>query len=128
MSYSSLTRKRSLRDSYADKLRRDGIPQKARKPLRAVSEKRLAENRQYSKCRRVFLDNNPKCQVCLDRYEQKRLILPCTGVSRSTQVHHMDGREHGLLLDESKWMPICNIHHHWVHAHPNEARQRGWLV
>ncbi len=84
-----------------------------RTKLRAVSPKRAKQNREYATRRRVFLFANPVCQA------------DCS--APSTQVHHKNGREGELLNDESEWMAICAKHHDWVHANPNEARQRGWL-
>lgn len=114
MSYSSLTRKKSLRQSYADKLRREGIPQKARKPLKRVSAKRAVENREYSKRRLIFLEKHPQCAV----YPH----LP------ATQVHHMNSRVGRKLNDETYWLPVSQAGHDEIHQNTNRARALGFLI
>lgn len=42
-------------------------------------------------------------------------------------VHHSAGRVGRLLLDESRWIPVCRPHHDWIGANPAEARRLGLL-
>jgi hypothetical protein len=77
-----------------------------------MSDKRVKELAQYRKENRQFLKDNPTCQV--------------PGCCRpSTEVHHRQGRENGLLLDQSKWMAICNPCHRFYTDHSREAIEIG---
>lgn len=98
-----------------------------RTPLRRVSTKRAAQLRIYAKKRKAFLAREEN-QICpVDQagfFGENRFssLLP------ATEIHHLDGRENELLLDESKWLAVSREGHSWIHAHSNEARKRGWLV
>lgn len=138
-----IQRKKSLRDYSRDKKLREGKPlftprpatglkrkgavgwpskpqegsQPVRKPrtgLKRVSSKRAKENREYSERRKDFLSRNRYCWVY--PYEA------------ATEVHHKDGREGSLLNHEDLWMPVSRRGHELIHARPNYARERGWLV
>lgn len=80
--------------------------------MRAVSKRRAAALRIYTARRRAFLEDNPQCAI---------------GGERATEVHHMAGRGH-LLLDESKWLPLCSDHHRQVTEHPRWAVESGWSL
>lgn len=43
------------------------------------------------------------------------------------EVHHTRGRAGALLTDERFWVAVSKQGHRWIHAHPAEARRRGWL-
>lgn len=142
MSYSTLTRKKSLRQSYAEKCLRDGFPaskprktiksrpkdQKAvagltasrkplkRTPLRRVSSAKAIANRVYSDKRKAFMLENPICEARLEG---------CLG--QATECHHANGREGKNFLDVSTWKALCNSCHEFVHRHPNQAREIGLL-
>ena len=49
----------------------------------------------------------------------------CT--QKSTDVHHVAGRIGSLLLDETQWIAVCRACHDFIHTHPKDARERGWL-
>ncbi len=50
----------------------------------------------------------------------------CTG--GDLEVHHKKGRSGILLFDVRHWLAVCPACHVWIHAHPEEARKRGWLA
>lgn len=52
--------------------------------------------------------------------------LPCCEEATS-DVHHTDGRAGLLLFDVRHFLSVCRPCHDWIHAHPAEAAQRGWL-
>lgn len=83
-----------------------------RKTLSPVSEKRMKQLAEYRDKRPEFL-------------KEKR--CPVTG-GAATEVHHMDGREGERLLDFSKCIAVSRDGHRWIHEHPAEAREKGWLV
>lgn len=84
-------------------------------------QRRRAEEEEYRKRRRSFLNQKRRCELnvvgrCRDRPEV------------ATDVHHTQGREGDLLLDESKWLAGCRPCHLWVEHHPDEAYRLGLKV
>lgn len=57
-----------------------------------------------------------KCCVMCDWEGKKNTNITC---------HHMQGKEGALLLDKSKWVPLCIVHHVWVSEHSKEAIELG---
>lgn len=112
--FSTIQRKKSLRQYSQEKLRREGIPQKARKPLRTVSAKRAMENREYSKRRLIFLEKHPQCAV----YPSEP----------ATEIHHTNSRSGRKLNDEAHWLAVSRRGHDFIHSSPNRARALGFLV
>ena len=56
-------------------------------------------------------------------------VRVCSRCGRAaSDVHHKAGREGLLLFDVRHWMAVCRPCHTWIHAHPKEAAQRGWLA
>jgi hypothetical protein len=78
--------------------------------VRAVSKKRAALMRVYSKRAAEFLAEHPRCARC---------------PQRATEVHHMAGRIGARLLDESRWMALCRTCHRWATEHPAAAIELG---
>jgi hypothetical protein len=89
-----------------------------RTPLRKVSRKQASLLRKYSKAKDEFLLANPICHTKQGRPKGCWL--------RSNQVHHVAGRGQNLLRSET-WMAVCSNCHAWIHSHPKEARQLGYL-
>lgn len=83
-----------------------------RSPLKKVSRHRESQNREYSKLRKVFLETCPPC--------------PVTG-GVATEIHHTNHREGKLLNDVSQWLGVSLGGHRYIHSHPKEARENGWL-
>ena len=48
----------------------------------------------------------------------------CTGWVE--HLHHIEPRRTGGN-ERTNILAICSSHHRWIHAHPQEARNRGWL-
>lgn len=84
-----------------------------RSPIRRVSSKRAKQLREYSKRRKAFLEANPWCAVKAE--------------TAATEIHHVAGRIGEQLLDERDWLPVSRDGHNWIHAHPKEAREAGFL-
>ena len=59
--------------------------------LRPVSKKRAKQNKLYSEIRKVYLEENPACEVC---------------GKQATQIHHKRGRIHDRLNDTAFFMPV----------------------
>lgn len=105
-----------------------------RKPLKTMPKggklavagvKLRKRRREYSDRRKAFLarPENRWCPVVASG-----VVLFVRRRQRTTDVHHKDGREGQLLLDESKWLAVCRDGHEWIHQHPNAARKMGWLI
>ena len=89
-----------------------------RKPLRPVRPKKLKESREYREKAAAWLANHPLCQCG---------VACVVNWAKPTQVHHIRGRGK-YLLDERYWLAVCFECHEWIHAHPREAKERGWLM
>jgi hypothetical protein len=94
---------------------------KKRQRLNPMSDRRRAEGALYRQKREAFLKAHPVCQVA-------RYIPGLNPRAKSKDIHHTAGRYGGAYLDESTWLAVCREAHDWIHAHPREARARGWLV
>jgi hypothetical protein len=90
---------------------------KPRSPLRKVSKKQAAANREYSARRAMHLEANPNCVRC----ESLGVVTP------ATQIHHARGRDGDALLDDSDFLAVCAYCHEWMHGHPGEAHALGWM-
>jgi len=81
--------------------------------LKAVSDKRKAQMREYWKLRKQFLATHRLCQAC--------------GKALSREVHHKRGRYGLRLLDAKFWLAVCWNCHADIHEYPKLARERGYL-
>ena len=81
--------------------------------MRKVSKKRAEQNRKYKKIRDQFMEENPDCERC---------------GNYATEIHHKNGRNGERLLDSDYFMAICRNCHRYIHEHPKEAREKGWLI
>lgn len=90
-----------------------GIPKRSK--LRPVSKKQAKINTEYTKLRKVFMEENPIC-----------MWPGCN--APSVECHHSEGRGAKTTLKIESFRALCSEHHHQgVHAHPNEARKLGLL-
>lgn len=111
-----------------------------RKPMRAISKKHSAKLKEYAKLRAQFLKDHPYCQwwmlknlveathsqLTLDECEALAQCGPHP-IPRSTEIHHKKGRGK-YLLDVSTWMAVSRTGHDWIHAHPKEAYEKGYML
>jgi hypothetical protein len=81
--------------------------------LKAVSDKRKTQQRQYWSLRKEFLKEHPVCEDCRKK--------------RSGEVHHTRGRWGKLLVDTQYWMAVCWDCHAKIHENPRLAREKGYL-
>ncbi len=95
-------------------IKSSAVPLK-RSAIAPESTQRASQRRTYSQQRLAFLSERQCCEV-----------QGC--IHSSEQVHHMRGREGSNYLDESTWMAICPGCHTYVHAHPEWAYKRGYLL
>lgn len=90
--------------------------------IRPKSRKRLAEGREYANLRaKLVLHPSARCVVCWEQNGQEH---------RPVDLHHR--REMGMggaYTNPSNVIPVCrNPCHEWIHSHPQEARELGFLV
>jgi hypothetical protein len=85
-----------------------------RKPIRRVSERRKLEEKEYSKLRKVFLEENPVCQA-------KR----CK--EAATEVHHK-GRRGKNYLRVELFMAVCRQHHDKIEKNGLWAKTMGYTI
>lgn len=82
------------------------------KPIKKVSSKRAEQNKTYKMVRAMFLNDNYYCQRCR---------------RPASEIHHKAGRNGERLNDVHNFMSVCRDCHQYIHAHPQESRQNGWL-
>ena len=88
-------------------------------PVRAVSDRRRRRDASYDDAREAIRDR------CRDQCEAIATIR-CTG--RYEQAHHRAGRVGPDPHRPDNLLAVCGPCHAYVHAHPAEARERGWSV
>jgi hypothetical protein len=84
-----------------------------RSPIRRVSPQRAAEQRIYTKRRRVFLAERERCE------------WPLGCEQAATEVHHRRGRVGALYLAVEHWSALCHDHHTHCTQNPAEAYALG---
>ena len=90
-------------------------------PIPKRSKKRSKQERAYIVANKVFLmlERNKFCPV---------MAMLKGKTVRTTEVHHVQGRENEMLLDQEFWLAVCREAHEWIHANPEIAREQGWLI
>ena len=84
-------------------------------PLRRVSTKRRKLLEIYRKDRSTFLGEHKCCQVCF--------------ANEATDIHHkLSLGRGGKLNDTTIFLAVCRVCHDWIHRHPKEAEQQGYLL
>lgn len=83
-------------------------------PLAKLSPHRRKQVNKYLKMRRVFLEENPMCQVCLS--------------NKADQIHHKKRRDNDHLLDAFYFLACCQPCHTRIHNNPAWARDEGYLI
>jgi hypothetical protein len=80
--------------------------------IKSVSDKKLAELKEYRVVRDGYLKNNPICEY-----------PNCT--SREVELHHRAGRSGKLLCDDTYFCSLCRVHHRWVEENVEQAKSLG---
>jgi hypothetical protein len=78
---------------------------KKRKRIKSLSIKREAQNREYLKLRKIFLELHPTCEIKKDG---------CTGMA--SDIHHTKGRIGSLLTDIEHFQSCCRSCHSKHHG------------
>lgn len=78
------------------------------------SDKRKKQNTLYLKKRRIFMEQNTKCQAGLKG---------CT--IEATELHHKKGRMNELIHDERYFLAVCRSCHEKITEHSRMAIEKG---
>lgn len=118
---------------------------KERKPIRRVSKKRAAQLRDYSKLRKIFLEEHPWCQWWLAEhgFEEKDVKVGPDGIGwvvgpaplrnqvqvpHSVEIHHRNKRFGSRLNDKDYWLAVSREGHLWIENNKGKAREKGYLL
>lgn len=84
--------------------------------IKKVSEKRKLQDIEYKKLRLEFL-SKPENQICPISKQQ------------TVEVHHTySGKDRAkYYLDTTTWLAVSRDGHNWIHDHPKDARELGYL-
>lgn len=94
--------------------------QKSPTPIAKRSDKRVKQEVVYGILRKQFLKDHPTCMITISGI--------CSG-KPSNQVHHRySGKDRDkYFLDTTTWLSTEQSCHDWVHLHPVQARELGFL-
>jgi hypothetical protein len=129
-----LRRNKSLRQSYADKIKADAAAGAARMverkfgkrtPLKKIAKSTRKRMTAYLALSRVWLETHPWCEICKARNAH---CPDVTEIRRATEVHHKRGRVGKLLLNTDFFVASCRDCREWPHTHPAAARAIGVLA
>ena len=89
------------------------------KGMKKKSDNREKMERTYYSLRESWLSRpeNRMCAVKLDG---------C--MIQATEVHHKKGREGVLLIDQSKWLPVCRFCHDFITENSRWAISKGFSI
>jgi 5-methylcytosine-specific restriction protein A len=78
-------------------------PYKMQRTAHGKAKHKLYNTARWRRERRIFLNNNPLCVVCLQQH----------GPTPATVVDHITPHDGDLALfwDQSNWQPLCKRHH-----------------
>lgn len=107
---------------------RSSLPMK-RSRIAPVSNKRAAENRDYSVARREYLAEHPYCELCvpIKAYPHDPPLFEIRP-QLANQIHHYRGRVGRLLTDKRFFRAACQDCHEWVGKNGAQARRIGVLA
>lgn len=93
---------------------------KSQKPIPKESDKRKKENALYKTMRISYLKDHPRCEVSIPGV--------CSG-ELSCEIHHIySGKDRDkYFLDTTTWKATERKCHEWIHLHPIESREMGFL-
>lgn len=92
------------------------VADRVKKPIKKVSAKRKAQDREYAKLKKQFMVVHPTCEAQLAQ---------CTKVA--TDIHHKAGRGVNMLNTDT-WLSVCRNCHTYIETHPSEAKEKGLSI
>ena len=130
-------RKQLRHDAKVDRLRaRVRARLRRARPLKriaTVSERRRGDVEAYRREAKAFVQAARKaghrCPVVSSIPELRNGIKYGWPISATlTEVHHRYGRQGKLLRWKPGWLAVSKQGHRWIHAHPEQSRERGWIA
>lgn len=94
--------------------------------MRAVSDKRRAENREFAKVREFVMERDGSaCQF----FKGRGTLVGVAPHGGQLDPHHLVtvARDRTLRLEPTNLLTLCRNHHDWVHDHPIAASAFGLL-
>ena len=89
-----------------------------RTPIRRRSKKESERIRRYDRARTIVMEAaEGMCEAATKR---------CVGPAG--QVHHRKGRDGDLVVDLDNLLAVCYTCHDYIHGHPHESYERGWMI
>jgi len=97
---------------------KDNIQKPTDYKIPLVSSKRKKKDAEYLKLRERFLSDHSMCEV---------KVKDC--MYNATDVHHKfsGSNRDAFYLIQSEWLAVCRNCHNFIHLHPKESRELGWL-
>lgn len=88
---------------------------RAIKPIKQISDKRAIQLKEYSKLRKKFLKENPKCAV----YPYLKAV----------EIHHTypGSNRNRYFLEVSTWMAVSREGHNFIHNNVSLSKSKGYL-
>ena len=98
-------------EKWLNKKSKSGIKKKSFNP---ISKKMADELAIYRVARDKYMDEHEICE-----YEG------CSALAND--LHHENGR--GInLYNVDYFMAVCRSHHNYIHEHPKDSREKGYLI
>jgi len=96
-------------------LKRGNKPLK-RTPLNPMSKNpnAVAKRSLYAKNKATYMKDNPRCEICARKGK--------------LDLHHKAGRTGDNYTNIATFMAVCRMCHDWIHSHPKESREKGYLI
>lgn len=103
------------------KKEKDKKKDKSPTPIPKFSNKRSKQEAAYNVACKVFKmkAENKYCPV-MSKLKGTTVL--------TTDVHHINGRENEMLLDQEFWLAVSREGHSYIHANTDIAREEGWLI
>jgi hypothetical protein len=101
---------------------------KGYKRIAPVSKSRRAVMAEYRREARLFVAAAVALGETCPIVDGVQALRERRADNRLTEVHHVRGRSGGLLLDRRWWLAVSAAGHDWVHQHPKQAAERGWIA
>ena len=89
-----------------------------RTPIRRRSNREAERIRRYDRARAIVMEAaQGMCEAA---------TRVCVGPAG--QVHHRKGRDGELVDNLDYLLAVCYACHDYIHSHPHESYERGWMV
>lgn len=120
-------------------------PLKRKTPLRKRSAKKAKLDREYTKLRKQYLEDNPICEWWLAEngfddatvrfggaegliiVHKNKGIVMVNEAPPSVEIHHVRGRVGALLNDTNFWMAVSREGHDAIHQNPKRSYELGYM-